>query len=219
MSEYIQIIVRTLILYALILVIFRMMGKREIGNLSILDLVVFIMIAEMAVIAIEDTKDPLLHTIVPMVLLMFIQISLAFLSLKNKKFRDMVDGHPSLIINRGKIDRYEMKKHRYNYDDLMVQLREKNVRNIADVEFAILETSGKLSVFEREKNKDGEITIPLILEGDIQIENLKQVNQTEEWLMKNLEKRGYHSIDEIAFCSFQRGQFYIDRMEKQGKDE
>lgn len=219
MSEYTQIIIRTLILYALILVIFRMMGKREIGNLSILDLVVFIMIAEMAVIAIEDTNDPLLHTIVPMVLLMFIQIGLAFLSLKNKKFRDMVDGHPSVIINRGKIDRNEMKKHRYNYDDLIMQLREKNVRNIADVEFAILETSGKLSVFEREKNKDGEITIPLILEGNIQLENLKKINQTEDWLVGNLEKRGYYSIKEIAFCSFQKGQFYINRMDQHEKNK
>lgn len=217
MSDYIQIIMRTLILYALILVIFRMMGKREIGNLSILDLVVFIMIAEMAVVAIENTNDPILHTIVPMVLLMFIQIGLAFLSLKNKKFRDMVDGHPSLIINKGKIDRNEMKRHRYNYDDLMVQLREKNVRNIADVEFAILETSGKLSVFEREKNKDGEITIPLILDGEIQLENLQKINQTKEWLEKNLQRRGYSSIQEISFCSFQKGQFYIDVIDEKKK--
>ena len=91
------------------------MGKREIGELSILDLVVFIMIAEMAVIGIEDTKDPLIHTIIPMVLLMIIQIVLAYISLKSQKFREFVDGKPTLIIENGKIDDadFELWKKEY----------------------------------------------------------------------------------------------------------
>lgn len=177
MEVYFNIILRTLFLYLMIIVIFRLMGKREIGELSILDLVVFIMIGEMAVIAIENTKDPLIHSIIPMVLLMIIQITLAFISLKSKKFRDLVDGDPSIIINRGKIDEKAMRRQRYNFDDLMTQLREKDIRSIADVEFAILESSGSLSVIEKIKSnkknqkKQGDITIPLILDGAIEEEN------------------------------------------------
>ena len=151
MEEYLIIIIRTLLLYLLILAMFRLMGKREIGELSLLDLVVFMMIAEMAAVSIENTDEPIMRTIVPMALLMVVQIVFAFLSLKSKRFRDLIDGKPTIIINNGKIDEQAMRKQRYNIDDLLVQLSEKDIRNIADVEFAILETSGKLSVFEKEK--------------------------------------------------------------------
>ncbi|MFJ5715501.1 DUF421 domain-containing protein [Neobacillus sp. NPDC093127] len=218
MEVYLNIIFRTIFLYLLMLVIFRIMGKREIGELSILDLVVFIMIGEMAVIAIENTKDPLFHTVVPMVLLMSIQITLAIISLKNKKFRDLVDGQPSIIINRGKIDEVAMKKLRYNFDDLMSQLREKDIRSIGDVEFAILETSGKLSVLEKVDDpnqpktpaNNGDITIPLIMDGTIEEENLKRINKTNLWLRQELKKKGYRDIKKISFCSYENGKFFID---------
>ena len=117
---------------------------------------------------------------------MIIQIIMARLSLKSKKFRDIVDGSPTIIINKGQIDEKAMRKQRYNFDDLLQQLREKDVRNIADVEFAILEPSGKLSVFEKENNKmDGEITLPLIIDGTIQKDHLHRINKTEDWLRKN----------------------------------
>lgn len=216
MEVYFNIILRTLFLYLMIIVIFRLMGKREIGELSILDLVVFIMIGEMAVIAIENTKDPLIHSIIPMVLLMIIQITLAFISLKSKKFRDLVDGDPSIIINRGKIDEKAMRRQRYNFDDLMTQLREKDIRSIADVEFAILESSGSLSVIEKIKSnkknqkKQGDITIPLILDGTIEEENLKRINKTNLWLRQELKKKGYRDVKKISFCSYENGEFYID---------
>ena len=214
-EDYLTIMFRTVFLYAVILVIFRLMGKREIGELSILDLVVFIMIGEMAVVAIERVNTPLFHTVVPMVLLMLIQISLAVFSLKSKKFRNLVDGQPSIIINRGKIDENAMRKQRYNFDDLMTQLREKNIRSIADVEFAILESSGSLSVIEKLKDKNeepqqGDITIPLILDGDIDEENLIRINKTNLWLRQELKKKGYRDVKKISFCSYENGKFFID---------
>jgi uncharacterized membrane protein YcaP (DUF421 family) len=215
MEEYLMIVFRTIFLYILILAIFRLMGKREIGELSILDLVVFIMIGEMAVVAIERPKNPLLHTVIPMVLLMFIQITLAIFSLKSKKFRNLVDGQPSIIINRGKIDEAAMRKQRYNFDDLMTQLREKDIRSIADVEFAILESSGSLSVIEKLKNnkeepQKGDITIPLILDGAIEEENLKRIDKTNLWLRQELKKKGYRDVKKISFCSYENGKFFID---------
>ncbi|MEQ2526365.1 DUF421 domain-containing protein [Robertmurraya yapensis] len=209
MHEIFTILIRTVFLYALIIVIFRAMGKREIGELSILDLVVYIMIAEMAVIAIEKPRDELYHSVIPMILLMTIQIIFALISLKSKRFRDVVEGKPILIINHGKIDEEQMRKQRYNFDDLLLQLREKNIRNIADVEFAILETSGKLTVFKKEE-KVGGITIPLIVDGEIQEKNLERIEKNQLWLRQELRKKGYKEIKNISFCSFQDGEFFID---------
>lgn len=214
MEEYFIIIFRTLVLYLLILIMFRLMGKREIGELSLLDLVVFMMIAEMAAISIDKTDDPIMRSIVPMVLLMIVQIVFALISLKSKKFRDLIDGEPTIIINKGKIDEDAMRKQRYNIDDLLVQLREKNIQNIADVEFAILETSGKLSVFEKQqqdnKSDDGGFTVPLIIDGCIQENNLAFISKTNLWLRQQLREKGFESVKNISFCSYQNGEFYID---------
>ncbi|WP_235991781.1 DUF421 domain-containing protein [Metabacillus schmidteae] len=212
MEYYLTILIRTLFLYFLIVFIFRVMGKREIGELSILDLVVFIMIAEMAVTAIEDPKDPLIHTVIPMLILMIIQISLAYISLKNQKIRHLLDGKPTIIINRGKVDEHAMETQRYNFDDLMTQLRDKNIGNVADVEFAILEPSGKLSVIEKQKenNKQTELQLPLIVDGVIQENNLDVINKNNLWLRQQLRKLGYSETKQISLCTFGNGVFYID---------
>ncbi len=220
MEEYVLIIARTIFLYILILIIFRVMGKREIGELSVLDLVVFIMIAEMAVMAIENPKDPLIHSMLPMFLLMSIQIFLAYVSLKSQRIRDVIDGKASVIINNGKIDEKAMKKQRYNFDDLLIQLRDKNVKNVADVEFAILEPSGKLSVFQKQKaegtssddqqEEEASLNLPLIMDGEIQEEHLKRINKTNLWLRQQLRSLGYKDYKNISFCSYDNGVFFID---------
>ena len=216
MEQYFIILFRTILLYLVILLIFRLMGKREIGELSILDLVVYIMIAEMASMAIENTKDPLVNTLLPIGIFVIIQITLAILSLKSKKFRDIVDGKPTIIINNGKIDEKAMRAQRYNFDDLLLQLREKDVGNIADVEYAILEPSGTLSIFQKSQgNQDGEeengsLALPLIVDGEIQEDNLYLIDKTRVWLLQELKKNGYRDTRDISFCSFQNGEFYID---------
>ncbi|WP_141433654.1 DUF421 domain-containing protein [Bacillus sp. 03113] len=215
MNVYLIIILRTLFLYGLILLIFRLMGKREIGSLSILDLVVFIMIAELAVVAIEDPTDQILNTILPMLLLMGVQIFLALLSLKSKRIRDFLDGRPTIIINQGKIDEKAMKEQRYNFDDLLLQLREKNIRNLSDVEFAILEPSGKLSVFEKSRSHNKGIMVPLIIDGIIQEKNLEKINQTNLWLRSQLRQRGIKHLKQVSFCSYQNGEFFIDLIDKE----
>ncbi len=191
------------------------MGKREIGELSILDLVVFIMIAEIAVVGIEDAKDPLYHTILPMVVLLIIQVSLAYISLKNERVRHLIDGKPTIIIHNGKIDAKAMAKQRYNFDDLLMQLREKEIRRVQDVEFAVLEPSGKLSVYQKDDKQHG-IPFPLILDGKIQRENLRLTNKDEGWLQEELQKRGYKEIEEIFYCSFENGKFEIETKRNSG---
>lgn len=210
MDVAIHMIGRTIVLYFIILIIFRLMGKREIGELSILDLVVFIMLAEIAVIGIEDTKDPLFHTVLPMVVLLIIQLSLAYVSLKSERIRHLIDGKPTIIIHKGKIDEKAMAKQRYNFDDLLMQLREKDIQHIHDIEIAILEPSGRLSVFQKEEKSDNDFTWPIILDGEIQQEGLHKMDKDEHWLRKELRDRGYKNVSDISFCSYENGTFHID---------
>jgi uncharacterized membrane protein YcaP (DUF421 family) len=216
--EYGTILLRTLVLYALIVIVFRLMGKREIGQLGIVDFVVSIMIAELAVVSIESPEKPMLNTVAPILLLLIIQVVLAYLSLKSNKLRQIVDAKPSVIINNGKINEKEMKKQRYNFNDLLIQLREKDVSRVADVEFAVLEPSGDLSVIQKDKNgskksKFPQLKIPIgfILDGKIQVEHLELINKTELWLRQELRKRGYKDVKKISFCSIDdNGTFFVD---------
>lgn len=108
-----------------------------------------------------------------------------------------------------------MKSQRYNFDDLMVQLRENNIDRVADVSFAILEPSGKLTVVKKEKSGEHrQLEMPLIIDGAIQTENLSRIGKDKQWLLDKLRKHGYTNCSEISFCSFTDGELFID--EKDG---
>ncbi|SEO35072.1 Uncharacterized membrane protein YcaP, DUF421 family [Amphibacillus marinus] len=205
------IILRTFMTYGFIVVFFRLMGKREIGELSLLDIVIFMMMAEIAVFAIEDPKAPLWEGVVPMLLLVLIQRASAFFSLKSKRFRDWFEGKPSLIIANGQIDENEMKKQRYNFDDLTQQLHEKGVKGVQDVEFAILEPSGKLSVFEKENPVSTGFVYLLITDGEVQKDALTLLNKSEQWLKAELAKRGFFELSQISYCTIDSAEkWFID---------
>ncbi|MGO4108065.1 YetF domain-containing protein [Paenibacillus sp. YAF4_2] len=148
--EYGSMLLRTVLIYFVVFLIMRFMGKREIGKLSVFDLVISVMIAEIAVIVIEDVDRSMWEGVLPMIVLLLIQVGIAFIALKNRKLRLLFDGKPSVIIAKGKLNRDVMRKQRYNLDDLLLQLRENKIQTVADVEFAILETTGKLSVVPKE---------------------------------------------------------------------
>ncbi|MWV45505.1 DUF421 domain-containing protein [Paenibacillus sp. HJL G12] len=155
MASHILIpVFRTVLMYFVIYFTLRIMGKREIGKLSIFDLVISIMIAEIGVFVLEDIKRPIYDGLFPMATLVIIQITIAFISLKSRKARLLFEGKPSILVSGGKVHRAEMKKQRYNLDDLLLQLRGQNIENIADVEFAILETSGQLTVIPKSQSND-----------------------------------------------------------------
>ncbi|MEK3797994.1 DUF421 domain-containing protein [Peribacillus sp. FSL H8-0477] len=211
MNDFVLMGSRTLLMYLAILIIFRVMGKREVGELSILDLVVFVMIGDLAVGAIENHDETSLNSILPMGFLMVIQIIFAYLSIKSKKFRSLVDGDPVIIINKGIIDESVMRKQRYNLDDLMAQLRGQGVFNVSDVEYAILETSGDLSILEKKEIKrKGLSPFPLIMDGVIQQKVLKEINKDEKWLRQELKKKGYHTEKRISLASYVDGTLFVD---------
>ena len=152
--KYFIVLGRTLFFYVLITAVYRFMGKREIGELSIMDLIVSIFIAELAAISIDNYKESIFLSIIPMFVLVIIQIAVAKISLKSAKTRSVIDGEPSVIINRGKVNFKEMLKQRYNLDDLLTQLRAQSIKSIEEVDYAILETSGRLSVFKKDEDKN-----------------------------------------------------------------
>ena len=185
--EYFTIIFRTLFFYFFIVFVYRVMGKREVGQLGIIDLIVSVLIAELVAISLDNTKTSIFMAIIPIILLVICQIVMALLSLNKKSVREMFDGKPSVVINNGKLQIKEMIKQRYNLDDLLTQLREENFKSISEVDYAILETSGKLSVFKKENSKKVTFPLPLIVEGKIEYDNLKLLNKDTNWLLNNLK--------------------------------
>lgn len=164
------------------------MGKREVGQLNIVDLIVTLLIAELAVISIENYDSSMLYSIIPITILVLLECVLSYISLKKPKFRGLLDGNPSVIIKNGKINYNEMLKQRYNLDDLLVQLRDKGYRSIEEVEYAILEGSGTLSVFPYKDNKSP-LPLPIILDGDIEEETLKHLKKDKKWVYDFLDKK------------------------------
>ncbi|GED58811.1 DUF421 domain-containing protein [Brevibacillus formosus] len=234
MDNLTMVLLRTLFSYFFLLILVRLMGKRELGKLSVFDVVISIMLAEMAALAIEDVDKPALRFYLPMLLIALLEVVFAYVSLKSKKFRDTVDGSADLIIENGQIREHAMRRNRLNMDDLMVHLRQKDVKNIADVEFALLEPTGQMSVFLKEqkdkvtredlslmkKQQVGPVSyrglpIPLILDGKVRTEALNKIGQNELWLKREIRKYGIKDIREVSFCSVdERGIMYLDKKDK-----
>ena len=181
------------------------MGKREVGQLGIIDLIVSVLIAELVAISLDNTDDSIFITIIPIILLVLCQIGMALLSLNKKGVREMFDGRPSVMINDGKIMIREMIKQRYNLDDLLTQLREQNFKSVSEVDYAILETSGKLSVFKKEKTSKKTFPLPVIIEGKPEYDTLKLLNKDVSWLLDNLNT----DISEVFYGFYKDNSIYI----------
>lgn len=206
--DYLIIIIKTLFIYLMVAFIFRIMGKREVGQLGTFDLVVFILIAEMIAMGIEHQTKFILH-LIPVVILVLLQIVISKISLKSTKFRKFIDGKPVVIIKRGVVNFKNMVEQRYTLDDLLLQLREKDIRSIDQVEYAILEINGKLSVFKKDDKKDKNVyPLPIIVDGEVQFENLYSINKSKKWLLNVLLDRKIEADD--VFYAFNKGtELYI----------
>ncbi len=201
------ITLRTLFFYFLIFVIYRIMGKREVGQLGIIDLIVSILIAELTVISIENYNENILRAVIPIITLTILQVVLALISMKKQKFRIFLDGNPSVIIKEGKLNYSEMAKQKYNLDDLLVQIREKGYKSIEEIEYAVLETNGKLSIFPNEQNKRI-LPLPLILDSIIQEDTLKYLKKDEKWV-NNLLSRKNINLEDIFYAFYKDNNIFI----------
>ena len=201
-----EIALKTIILYFFIIIVYRIMGKKEIGELSIIDLIVTILIAELAAISIEEDKS-IFFSIIPITVLVVLEILLSYISVKNEKIRNFIDGKPSVIIKNGKVNFTVMTKLRYSLDDLLSQLREKGIKNIEEIDYAILENSGNLSVF-----KTQDYPLPLILDGKIDYEVLKEIKKDKKWI-ENLIKNNNLDLKNIFYAFYTKNKTYIIKKE------
>ncbi len=205
-------IVRTLILFAVVVIGLRLMGKRQVGKLQPYELVIVIMLSALAAIPMENTGVPLLSGLFPIFTLIVAQVAMSYLSLRSERARGIICGTPSVLVENGKIVEEELARIRYNINDLLEQLRAKNMPNIADVEFAILETSGELSVIPKSQKRPvvpEDLNLPtkyeglpvtLIIDGYVFKKNLARVNLNEEWLRSELGKFGIQSFRDVLFA-------------------
>ena len=210
--KYFIVSYRSIVFYIIIVLVYKIMGKREIGELSIIDLIVSLFIAEFVAISIENYKESIFMSIIPIIVIVLLQIISSKVSLKNKNTRDVIEGKPSVIINRGKINFKEMLKQRYNIDDLLVQLRTQSIKSIEEVDYAILEVNGKLSIFKKD-DSDKTYPLPIIINGVLDEETLMQINKSEKWLNKELRNRKIE-INNIFYCFYQNNSLYIIEKDK-----
>ena len=201
---YISLVFKTFFLYIFIIICYRMMGKKELGQLSIIDLIVSILIADMAAVCIEENDYSILISVVPIVTLVLVQIGLSYLTIKSEKIRNIIDGKPSVLINRGKVNFTAMSKMRYSLDDLTTQLREQGVKSLEEVDYAVLENSGTLSVFKNTKD----YPLPLILDGEIQKDTLYQIKKDEKWINKTLERENT-KLEDIFYAFYKEKSLFI----------
>lgn len=225
------ILIRTVILFVMVIISMRIMGKRQIGQLQPYELVVTIMISELATLPMEDMRIPLIHGFIPIVTLLIIQIVISLLELKSDKARFILDGKPSIVIRNGRLVLSELKNQVFTVNDLLEELRMKGYYNIEDVEYAILETNGQISVIPKDDNqpvtksdmniKTKAKTIPAIIisQGRINMDNLKFINKDERWLMNQIKAANIKDIKEIFIAVMTtEGGLYIQKYSDHKED-
>lgn len=206
--ELLTTVLRTLFFYFFVTFAYRIMGKREVGQLGIVDLIVSILIAELVAISIENVDKSIMLTIAPISLLVVIEVALAYLSTKSRWFRQVFTSKPSVIINHGVINYKEMIKQRYSLDDLLVSLRQASIKSIEDVEYAFLESNGKLSIFKYNLFKtDSAYPAPIIVDGVIQEKTLKNIRKNKIWIKLYLRNQNIN-LEDIFYAFYKNGKIY-----------
>lgn len=220
--------VRAVVLYIIVLIVMRLMGKREIGQLQPFELAISIMIADLASIPMTETGVPITKGIIPILGLLVMHLLISVLNMKSVRAREIVCGKPRILIYRGKIDEKALIKERFTINELEERLRINNVSSIGDVEYAILETSGNITVIQKPNKRT---TIPedfnimpdyegipydLVVDGKVMEENLRKIGKNYIWLKKQVEKFGYKPEEALIVTFDGKGQIFC---QKKGEED
>lgn len=197
--DYLVISIRTIISYGILIIALRIMGKREIGQLNLFDLIILLSIADVMVISIEEYELNYLYILLPVVLLTMLQKLAALILLKSSKLRTMIDGKPSIIILNGVIQIEEMRKQSYNMDDLLLQLRSQSIFDVSLVHLAVLENNGMLSIVEKSE-VEMEFSMPIIVSGVLEEELIQIYGIDKEKVIRSIGNNCL-SIDKIL-CGY-----------------
>lgn len=222
-------LVRTVVLYIVVILALRLMGKRQIGQLQPSELVVAMMLSELASIPMESIGTPIFSGIVPILTLIIAETTFSFLTLKSRRMRKILSGTPTILIEKGQILERELERLRYNIDDLMEELRTSGYANILDIEYAIIESNGNLSVIPKSNKRpvtpdDLEISpqyegIPFLLvtDGTVNQKSLKCAGLTVEWLLEKLNEYDIHDIADVFIATVDSaGKLFVQKKYKKG---
>ena len=216
---------RAIVLYIIVLIVMRLMGKREIGQLQPFELAIAIMIADLASIPMTDPGIPISNGIIPILGLLIMHLLISIINMKSIKGREIICGRPTILIYRGKIDEKALKKERFTINELQEKLRSNNIVNLGDVEYAILETSGEVTVIQKPEKRG---TIPedfniqpdyegipydLVIDGKVMNKNLKSIGKNYNWLKKQVEKFGIKPEEALVVTIDGKGQIFCQKKE------
>ena len=225
-EKMLVILVRTVILYLLVIAAMRMMGKRQVGELQPSELVIAIMISDVASIPMQNTGVPLLSGIIPILTLLAAELTVSLVSLKSRKFRHIISGKPSVLICHGKINECEMRRQRFNIEDLLEELRISGYADISQIEYAVLETNGQISAIPRTQSRpvtvgdmnlqapNEQIPHAVIFDGEIDEGELKNSGKNENWLRKQLEANGIENENDVFLAAVDtNGSLFVQKKE------
>ena len=211
------IVIRSVILFALVIFSMRLMGKKQLGELQPSELVTTILISNIATLSLEDPSLPMLLGIVPILMIVCIDVFMSVLMMKNVKFRRTVTGNPRVIISDGVIDQRELKNLRYTVDDVLESMRDQEIFDINEVQYAIVETTGKINFF---KKSDGTSNPPsvIIKDGLLLDSGLREAGLGERWLNEVLEGKGLKRSQIFLMTACGDGTYTLILCDKAGKE-
>lgn len=218
--------IRAILLYIFVLIAMRAMGKREIGQLQPFEFTIALMIADLASIPMTDVGISIFSGIVPMLGLIIMHILISVVNLKSVKAREIISGKPRILIHRGRIDEKALKKERYTVSELQEKLRSKDVFSLLDVEYAILETNGDITVVQKpgkrnltpidlgiEPEYDG-ISYDLVIDGKVMQKNLDEIGKDIRWLDNKLEELGVDAKDVLIATIDGKDEIYCQKKDR-----
>ena len=221
-----MVLLKTLIIYAYLLLIMRLMGKREVGQLQTFELVVSMIIADVAAVPIYDEKASLLNVIISVGTLFLLHVIIAIINLKSVKGREILCGRPRILIEKGKIDEEALKKEFLTINELQERLREKDVFNLGEVEYVILETSGQISIVLKPDKRNIKmedlnikaeyegVAFDLVIDGKVMHENLKKIGKDYKWLVNQTKEFGIRPEDALVVTINGDNSFYCQAKNK-----
>lgn len=221
-------LIRTIILYLLIIAGMRLLGKHQLGELEPSELVLALIIADLASVPMQDNGIPLLSGLIPIVVLLCLSMIISVLTMRSVKFRALVCGRPSIVVRHGTVDQAELRRNRFTIDELMEELRTKGYTDLSAISYAILETNGQLSVLPAATDKpltaaqfglqpqESGLPVVIVSDGRLLEHNLTGRGYEQEWLQKRLEEYGVKRVDQVfLFTVDEAGTTYF--VPKEGK--
>lgn len=206
--KYIEIFIESFGTYILLVLMIRFLGKKEMSKLSVSDLIVFLIISELMTISIGNENVNFLQAALAVLVIVYMDKLFTLISLKSPFFKKMVEGHPTFIVFQGKLNQKKMASLKYSVDDLCHHLREQGIGSLSEVDFAVLETDGQLSVIET-KNSEVKAPAAIISDGQINYEILQLMNRDENWLIKKLKEAGIHDYHEVFYCVVEKERLFV----------